>query len=144
MLRLSRVMIAVVMMAGVPLGCGPVTQERNSGSVRVTRGVTYSLEDGEESHRNAPETFEIPARSAREDLRPGQIVKLMFNIALDGEPTVERMWVIVEARDGDAYIGALDNQPSTTDKMRPGMKVRFEPKHVINIHPKRADDKPAS
>ena len=66
----------------------------------------------------------------------------MFNITADGESTVERMWVIVEARDGIAYVGALDNQPATTDKMRPGMKVRFEPKHVINIHPERADDKP--
>jgi hypothetical protein len=131
-------------LAGFPLGCGSATNGPDSRLVRVTPDVTFSLEDGEQYHRNAPDTFEIPPRFERENLRPGQIVKLMFNITVGRESTVERMWAIVEAKDGTAYVGALDNQPATTDQMRPGMKVRFEPKHVISIYPERADDKPAS
>ncbi len=65
----------------------------------------------------------------------------MFNITADGESQVERMWVVVEDKEGDGYVGVLDNQPFATDKLRPGMRIRFQPKHVINIYPQRADHK---
>ena len=116
-------------------------QPAGPGPVRVADGVWYSLEDGEERNRLDPDTFRIPPREARGDLRPGQIVKLLFAITVGGAEQVERMWVVVQAREGGDYIGVLDNQPASTDKMRPGMPVRFQPRHVIAIHPKQAGEK---
>jgi len=138
-MRVLAATVAGVLLIAAPLACGPAAHEGSAVAVRVAPGVTYSLEDGEQSHREAPDTFEIPPRAARDSLQPGQIVKLMFRISAGGEPQVERMWVIVEGRDKNGYVGALDNQPATTDAMRPGMKVRFQPEHVINIHRTRAD-----
>jgi hypothetical protein len=130
--------------AAAPLACGPSTggQDADANAVQVAPGVTFTLVDGEQSHREAPETFEIPPLPARQNLQPGQIVKLMFNIKAGDESQVERMWVIVEFREANGYVGSLDNQPLTTDQMRPGMTVRFQPRHVINIHPQRAGKKP--
>lgn len=127
------------LLTAAPLACGPAAHEGSAVAVRVAPGVTFSLEDGEQSHREAPDTFQIPPRAARGSLQPGQIVKLMFRISAGRESQVERMWVVVEGRDKDGYLGVLDNQPTTTDAMRPGMRVRFQPEHVINIYPQRAD-----
>jgi hypothetical protein len=128
----------------VAAGCGSTATPARSagpGAVRVADGVWYSLEDGEERNRQNPDTFPIPPREDREGLQPGQIVKLMFAIAAGGNEQVERMWVVVKRRDGDDHVGVLDNQPASTNQMRPGMTVRFQPRHVIAIHPKRVEDK---
>jgi hypothetical protein len=98
----------------------------------------YTLDDAEERNRQAPDTFPIPPAEERANLRPGQIVKLIFAVDTGGEPQVERMWVVVTGRDGTGYVGTLDNQPVTTDRLTPGMTVRFEPRHVIAIHRKKA------
>jgi hypothetical protein len=106
----------------------------DGGKIAVAEGVWYTLDDGEERNRQDPTTFLIPPREARENLEPGQIVKLLFAITAGGGEQVERMWVVVNRRDGTEYVGALDNQPTATDRMRPGMEVRFQPRHVIAIY----------
>jgi hypothetical protein len=100
----------------------------------------WELDDGEECHREAPETFYIPPLNIRQSLAVNQIVKLMFRISVadeDGTRTeeVERMWVVIEQPllDGK-YLGVLDNDPYCTAGMRAGMKVVFEPRHVIQVH----------
>jgi mRNA-degrading endonuclease toxin of MazEF toxin-antitoxin module len=103
-------------------------------AVRVAAGVSYVLEDGEENNRRYPDTFEIPAKDERHNLKAGQIVKLMFRITADGETQTERMWVIVKGREKDGYLGILDNDPACTQKMKSGLEVNFEPRHVISIY----------
>ena len=98
----------------------------------------WELEDGEASHEAAPATFEIPAASERHWLQPGQLVKLMFRIALrdsDGKESehTERMWVLVEGRAGALYTGTLDNDAYCTDDFKAGLKLAFAPRHVIQI-----------
>jgi uncharacterized protein YegJ (DUF2314 family) len=133
MLRAIRILIIVTIF----FGCARSKPEGQPASVEVAPGVSFTLEDGEERHRQDPDTFQIPPKEMREKLRPNQIVKLMFNISADGDTQVERMWVIVKSKDDKGYIGELNNQPATTDKMRPGLKVRFQPRHVISIYPKK-------
>jgi uncharacterized protein YegJ (DUF2314 family) len=101
--------------------------------------VRYTLDDGEEIHRDAPETFWIPEAAERNALRPGQIVKLIFRIELGDEVHVERMWVQVKGRDAQGYLGGLDNDPYCTTELRSGEAVHFEPRHVIQIYKERAD-----
>ena len=134
-------LIAACRCCMIAIGCGSTPRPTPLAwgeKVMVAEGVWYSLEDGEERHRQDPDTFEIPPREARDNLRTGQLVKLMFAITAGGNELVERMRVIVERRDGAEYFGALDNQPASTDKMRPGMSIRFHAKHVIAIDPAKA------
>jgi hypothetical protein len=92
----------------------------------------YTLDSGVDRNREAPDTFQIPPAAERENLQPGQIAKLMFRIDDGAEISVERMWVRVHARDGDEYVGVLDNDAYGAD-LRHGLEVRFRPEHVIQI-----------
>lgn len=106
----------------------------------------WELDDGEARHRESPETFYIPPADIRHSLSINQTVKLIFRISLsegDGTRTeeVERMWVLVEQPLVEGkYLGVLDNDPYCTDGIRAGMKVVFEPRHVIQIYESAASE----
>jgi hypothetical protein len=96
-------------------------------------GTSYTLESGVELNRQYPATFEIPSAVERESLISGQLAKLVFRITQGAAVNVERMWVIVQERHPGYYIGKLDNDPYSTNGIKSGMTVRFEPQHVIQI-----------
>lgn len=96
--------------------------------------INYALENGEDLHREFPETFYLPSRVEREALLPGELVKLIFRISTENEVHVERMWVCVQSRTEDGYIGLLDNDPYCTKELLSGAKVVFGPEHVIQIY----------
>jgi hypothetical protein len=113
---------------------------------QLRRGLllSWELDDGEAIHREAPATFWIPALAQRESLRQGDVVKLIFRISFRNPDTgedlveVERMWVIVQGRQGAGYRGVLDNDPYCTAGFRSGAEVVFEPRHVIQIFEEQA------
>lgn len=96
--------------------------------------VTFTLEDGEALNRKYPDTFWIPARQERESLVADDLVKLVFNLTDGNQTQGERMWVLVTGGDGKHYTGTLDNDPYCTDKIKAGLEVEFEPRHVIEIY----------
>lgn len=108
----------------------------------------WCLEDGEELHREAPETFWLPELKDRQSLQPGDLVKLIFRISVDNEEepvAVERMWVIMRERVGEHYLGILDNDPyaiEENEEFWSGIELPFAPRHVIDID--RADVAEAS
>jgi hypothetical protein len=125
-----------LMFAALLAGCGSAATSDGSPldlPVSVAGQVSYVLEDGEVAHLASPATFEIPPLMTRHDLKPGQFVKLMFTIKTATITQTERMWVVVSRREGDHYVGVLDNDPVTTTALRHGMDVRFEPRHVVQI-----------
>jgi hypothetical protein len=93
--------------------------------------ASYTLDNGAEIHREAPTTFFLPPATERENLRSGDLVKLIFRIVLDADPEVhvERMWVRVTE--------VLDNDPYCTREIRSGMRVEFHADHVIQIYEPR-------
>ncbi|WP_379488720.1 hypothetical protein [Novosphingobium soli] len=99
----------------------------------------WCLEDGEAYHANAPTTFWIPELKDRENLQPGDLVKLIFQISVDNpdEPVaIERMWVLVRERQPTGFFGLLDNDPSSigeNDEFWSGIELPFQPRHVIDI-----------
>ncbi|WP_431851156.1 hypothetical protein [Allosphingosinicella sp.] len=99
----------------------------------------WCLDDGEEYHREAPETFWIPSKAAREGLYPGDLAKLIFRIDVGGEDkqvAVERMWVLVRERIPNGYLGILDNNPHAieeNDELWSGIELPFSARHVIDI-----------
>jgi len=96
--------------------------------------MEYTLDNGEELNRESPETFFIPARQERENLSLGKLVKLIFRISFDEEQHVERMWVVIQERNADGYIGFLNNDPYCTEELRAGETVEFKPEHIIQIY----------
>lgn len=96
--------------------------------------VKYELDNGEDMHANAPDTFYLPPLETRTSLKPNDIVKLVFRIEHDAGFDVERMWVQVKSTSSTGYIGILDNDPYCTKELSAGAVVEFKPKHVIQIH----------
>ncbi len=103
----------------------------------------WKLESGERRHADFPDSFQIPAREERENLRPGLGAKLIFAIQVeeeDGALTIdtERMWVVVTEIVDGGYLGLLDNQPSCLDPdgeqyLVQGAEIPFRAEHVIDI-----------
>jgi hypothetical protein len=98
----------------------------------------WCLEDGEQYHRAAPETFFIPDLALRKILQPGDFAKLIFKIALQGEEhaAMERMWVIIRERTPNGYIGMLDNEPSPiaeNNRFWLGTELPFDYRHIISV-----------
>lgn len=98
--------------------------------------MPYTLENVERLNAAHPATFHIPSRTEREGLRRGDVAKLIFTLPkpINGCES-ERMWVEVTGRDGDDYLGELDNDPLFPDEL--GIKwrspVRFRACHVASI-----------
>lgn len=103
----------------------------------------WQLRSGEESHREHPDSFWIPPRHQRDNLRLGQSARLIFDIEGeddDGQIQVqgERMWVTVAERIGNLFIGILENQPACLEPadnvyLCMGAEVPFSAEHVIDI-----------
>ena len=96
--------------------------------------MEYALDDGEALNREFPDTFWVPSRDERDNLLPGELVKLIFRISLESEQHVERMWVMVKERLENGYVGELDNDPYCTTELCAGARVEFRPEHVIQIY----------
>lgn len=109
-------------------------KEAGKSFVKLKGEVTYSLDNGEELQRQFPDTFEIPDKKVRENLKKGDIVKLVFIIKGKTNSQTERMWVAIDKINPDGYTGTLDNDPYCTDKIKSGLKVKFTPKHVISVY----------
>ncbi|WP_235840106.1 DUF2314 domain-containing protein [Derxia lacustris] len=114
----------------------PNLREKPRGPLtpNIRPSMRYTLDDGEKLNREFPETFWMPSKVERENLLPGELVKLIFRISLESEQHVERMWVMIKERTTNGYIGELDNDPYCTDELCRGTLVEFESAHVIQIY----------
>jgi hypothetical protein len=89
----------------------------------------YTLTNGEERHAEHPDSFWMPPRRDRETLKPGALVKCIF----DSPKGAERMWIIIKAvRDDGTYLGRLNNIPFWID-LKLDDPISFRPEHVIEI-----------
>lgn len=90
----------------------------------------WKLHSGEKSNREHPKSFWIPPREDREAVPIGYVVKLMFMMR-DGWG--ERMWVRVEGRRGNKYVGTLRNTPVGIPALDPGDRIKFTAADIIDI-----------
>ncbi|MEZ6073401.1 MAG: hypothetical protein R3C10_24785 [Pirellulales bacterium] len=97
----------------------------------------YTLVDAVSENKQNPGTYDTPSEETRRRLPPQTTAKLVFDLK-DGD--AERMWVIVDRREGDEYIGVLANQPITSGLLRPGTAITFRAEHVIAVGTERAPD----
>lgn len=73
----------------------------------------WELRSAEKARAKYGVDFWIPSIEERQAVRPGQAVRLIFDIETDNDGKIEvggeRMWVIVGQKIGDTYIDILDN-----------------------------------
>ncbi|MDH5978792.1 hypothetical protein L8R98_18580 [Vibrio splendidus] len=110
----------------------------------------WQLRNGEESHRENPETFWIPELERRNSLQVGDAAKVILEIECededededeDGKVFIEgeRGYLIVSEIVGNKYIGILDFQPVCIEAGRDdiylcfGAEIPFSHEHVIDI-----------
>jgi hypothetical protein len=100
----------------------------------------WALVSAEDRQSRHPTTFRIPSRAQRESLSPGDAAKLLFDIETRKHGAVidrgvDRMWVIVKARDGGQYVGVLDSDPGRAENLRLHERdvIVFGPEHVADI-----------
>jgi hypothetical protein len=109
---------------------------RNGRRTKLSLGElalrSYSLVDGEEMQRGAPD-FWLPSAEMRSALRAGQTVMLVFHQRWFAGSLPERMWVRITGRNKEGYVGRLANEPQSVTALRFGDEVRFTPKNVIKI-----------
>lgn len=82
----------------------------------------------------APYTFFLPSENEVLALRPGDLVKLIFQSDPPSrEYAAERMWVRVTRIEGEQLWGRLDNAPLDMPQLRPGREIRFRRGDVIDL-----------
>lgn len=105
---------------------------------KVTEG--WSLTDGVKMNRRNPGKFYVPTDDEKNDVEPGDIVKLGFKTRSGWG---ERMWVRVTKRTRRGYVGLLHNSPVAIPDLWHEKPIRFKREHIIDIDiPAEVDDDP--
>ena len=96
------------------------------------------LEDASMIQLEAEYTFYRPSQTVMQQLKVGNLVKLIFNLKPETAelrqgrmPSAERMWVIITERRRDNFKGTLDNNPHFIKDLKYKDIIEFETKHII-------------
>jgi uncharacterized protein YegJ (DUF2314 family) len=92
----------------------------------------WELEDIAKSATEIIYSAAVPARSERQNLKPGDLVKLHFLIEEDDVTETERMWVQVTGERDGLFSGTLDNDPFN-EILKAGQLIWFHSNHVSQI-----------
>lgn len=96
---------------------------------------SWWLEDADGIAEKCKYTFYKPSRELIKTVKPGEIVKIIFQFESDDPdtPRAERMWVLVsEVIDGEIFKGILDNEPIYIQDLKFGDLIEFKACHIIN------------
>lgn len=97
------------------------------GHGAAARSAGYVLADAAARHAAAPDTFRVPSPRTIAGIRPGDLVKVIFETNGRGE----RMWVRVASV--QPFSGVLDNDPVATPGLLRGARVRFAARNIIAV-----------
>lgn len=96
--------------------------------------LSYTLDDPRPIAAEAPYTYFLPSPEELAALSAGDLVKLVFRPNCPGDKwDAERMWVTIDAVEGDRLSGHLDNEPDDNPDLHIDDVVTFSPHHVISI-----------
>ena len=96
---------------------------------------SWHLTDAAELAARHPYTFYKSPPEAIAQVRPGEVVKLIFAFHSDDPqaPGAERMWVLVDTLEPHGHFaGKLDNMPGYIQDLKAKDPVAFEARHIIN------------
>lgn len=104
---------------------------------------SWHLIDADPRAAESPYTFYKPSRELISRVRPGEVVKLIFEFSSDDPeaPAAERMWVRVDELLPDGgFQGHLDNEPRYIADLKLGDPIQFQACHVINTEHEDSDN----
>ena len=99
----------------------------------------WSIEDPRGREHAYPETFGVPDEERRASIEPGSQVCLLLWFVDEAEsaelvPQCERMWALVESRDGDVIRGRLTSPPlSARASLQMGQSIEFRPSDAVDV-----------
>ena len=96
---------------------------------------SWRLLDAAQIAAGSKYTFYRPSDASIGKIAVGETVKLIFEFDNDdpSEPSAERMWVLVDAIDGQGHFrGRLDNEPYWIKDLQPDDRIEFRDIHIIN------------
>lgn len=95
--------------------------------------MAWYLENVYEIKLEAPYTFYVPSKEVIDQLKTGDIVKLVFSTdkGKDGF-SGERMWVEITERRGDMFKGELNNEPFIIEELEIGTEIGFGPENICD------------
>lgn len=96
---------------------------------------SWHLGDAAELAARHPYTFYKSPPEAIAQVRPGEVVKLIFAFHSDDPhaPGAERMWVLVDTLEPHGrFTGKLDNMPGYIQDLQAKDPIAFEARHIIN------------
>ena len=96
---------------------------------------SWHLADAAELAARHPYTFYKSPPEAIAQVRPGEVVKLIFAFHSDDAqaPGAERMWVLVDTVEAHGrFTGKLDNMPRYIADLRAKDTITFAACHIIN------------
>ena len=85
---------------------------------------TPLLVNAQEMARQHPETFLVPSDTALATLCKCDLVKVCSND--------DRFWVEIESRDGDVFVGRIDNELITTG-LRRDDRITFHRDNIYQV-----------
>ena len=97
--------------------------------------ASWHLADAAELAARHPYTFYKSPPEAIAQVRPGEVVKLIFAFHSDDAqaPGAERMWVLVDTLEANGgFTGKLDNMPGYITDLQAKDPLSFEARHIIN------------
>lgn len=99
-----------------------------------SRKKDWVLESAEGRNKLYKNSFKIPSREVRENLKPGFFAKLIFTA--DDPPSAERMWVEITQAEKGIYTGILRSGPVTSplkDYLMIGSEIHFGARHICSV-----------
>jgi hypothetical protein len=95
----------------------------------------YSIDDPRPLAAEAPYTFFLPTDAGLAALAPGDMAKLIIRaVPQSGQWDAERLWVLIEAIEGDRLHGSLQNEPYDIPALKAGDRVEFERWQIASIY----------
>jgi len=102
----------------------------------IFRTPTWTLADAAHLAQASPDTFLRPSAEDIANLRPGNMVKLIFMFPSTSSMKAERMWVLVESVSDDGrFAGKLINYPMLVPGLHYGDHIEFSDIHVVDWRP---------
>ena len=96
--------------------------------------IKFELDDVESYKLEFGDKFYLLECEKRQNLRTGDIVKLIFRFEDDEFAQVERMWVVVSETNNGKFTGILDYEPFTKGCLNAGDEIKFNYKNVLEIY----------
>lgn len=98
---------------------------------RESSSITCQLDNVYERNKESPYTFYKPSEEVINSLEVGDLVKLIFFVESDEDGyRGERMWVEIIERNGNDFVGKLENKPYRLKDLNRGQEINFRPEHI--------------